>query len=489
MGVNERRGTSSGVYQERSTRFTRLERVGKCEATGSSVDRVSRYARLMEESVSPMGRLVFGALRDAWKGEAADFTPLLAQQVDDIGNAIGVDLASIGSIEVSAAGGRRIDILAEGTNGANFVIENQYGVLNHDHLTRGLAYAVASHSRGLIVIAEEHRDEFRAVANYLNELRDNDPERGVAVWLVEAKAVSIGNSPWATLFLTVVSPNSFTAEVELEHSSIRRRLAQGDFEAAFESEDELKIAREILDWWTGPDRTRSNRRYRIMANPVQAVLESRGPGVSGWRTVIGFYPSGQVAIPFGAYKGLNSGIGVDALGTEEFRTRANAIFGLKGTEVQARTSPGWLTIERFDVLKAFCSEVAKAYLEAKTELHGDDEQNTGTLEHTYIEVPGPDARWWTEISDFALTYNGYDRGADVDSLAGIDKQVRQTWDDDATLSNDLEICRAVLFFEQRRFRHLDAEPAGDDNRFVRAILGQIRNLSGGQVLGPADELP
>ncbi len=327
----------------------------------------------MEESVSPMGRLVFGSLREAWKGEAADFTPLLAQQVDDIGNAIGVELASIGSVEVSAAGGRRIDILADGANGANFVIENQYGVLNHDHLTRGLAYAVASHSRGLIVIAEEHRDEFRAVAHYLNELRDNDPERGVAVWLVEAKAVRIGKSPWAPLFQPVVSPNSFTAAVELAQSSSRRRLARGDFEAEFKSGDDLMIAREILDWWNGPD-----RRYRIMASPVQAVLESRGPGISGWRTVIGFYPSGQVAVPFGAYSGLNTGIGVDALGTDEFRTKANALFGFNGTEVQARTPPGWLTIERSYGLKAFCSEVADAYLEAKTELRVDSQQDAST---------------------------------------------------------------------------------------------------------------
>lgn len=438
----------------------------------------------MEENVSPMGRLVFGNLRDAWKGEAVDFTPLLAQQVDDIGDAIGVELASIGSIEVSTAGGRRIDILADGTNGANFVIENQYGALNHDHLTRGLAYAVASHARGLIVIAEEHRDEFRAVANYLNELRDNDPERGVAVWLVEAKAVRIGESPWAPLFQTVVSPNSFTAAVELERSSSRRRLAQGDFEAAFASEDGLKIAQEILKWWTGPD-----RRYRIMANPVQAVLESRGPGIGGWRSVIGFYPNGQVAIPLASYKGLNAGIGVEALSTDAFRTRANAIFGLKGTEVQARTSIGWLTMERSADLKAFCNEVADAYLKAMVELHIGSQQNAVASEHTYIEVPGPDAPWWSEINDFALTYNAYNRNVDVDSLAGTAEKARHSWDHDATLPDDLEVCRTVLFYEQRRFRHLDVEPEGNDDLFVRAILGRIRDLSGAQVLGPADELP
>ena len=54
---------------------------------------------------------------------------------------------------------------------------------------------------------------------------------------------------------------------------------------------------------------------------------------------------------------------------------------------------------------------------------------------------------------------------------------------------DVKKPETTLFFEQRRFRHLDAEPVGEDDRFVRAILGRIRDLSGGQVLGPADELP
>ena len=54
---------------------------------------------------------------------------------------------------------------------------------------------------------------------------------------------------------------------------------------------------------------------------------------------------------------------------------------------------------------------------------------------------------------------------------------------------DVKKPETTLFFEQRRFRHLDAKPVGDDDRFVRAILERIRDLSGGQVLGPADDLP
>ena len=74
-----------------------------------------------------MARLQFGRLTEAWKGEATDFTPLLAEQMDALGAAIGVDLTSIGKSEVQTTGGRRIDIVAQGEYGSEFIIENQYG--------------------------------------------------------------------------------------------------------------------------------------------------------------------------------------------------------------------------------------------------------------------------------------------------------------------------------------------------------------------------
>src|SRR4051794_7247079 len=76
--------------------------------------------------MAEMAQLQFGRLTEAWKGEAADFTPLLAAQLDAIGAEIGVDLASVGQSEVQTAGGRRIDIVAQGADGSEFVIENQY---------------------------------------------------------------------------------------------------------------------------------------------------------------------------------------------------------------------------------------------------------------------------------------------------------------------------------------------------------------------------
>jgi hypothetical protein len=77
--------------------------------------------------------------------------------------------ASLRQIEAQLPGlGRSLDILAERADGHRVAIENQYSAVDHDHLTRGLTYAVGHDAQALVIVAEEHRPEFVAVADYLN---------------------------------------------------------------------------------------------------------------------------------------------------------------------------------------------------------------------------------------------------------------------------------------------------------------------------------
>lgn len=307
--------------------------------------------------MATMARLQFGRLTEAWVGEAADFTPLLAEQLDALGSAIGVDLASVGKAEVPTAGGRRIDIVARTEDGSEFVIENQYGRGDHDHLTRGLAYAVARRARGLVVVAEEHRDEFRAVAQYLNEMAEHDRERGIAVWLVEAKAVRIEDSNWAPLFTAVVEPNAFTATVELAKQNEAPARSLESLWTQFTSDATLKVAQEVVHIWR-------DLGHRIRLGPNHVVLEAKGPSSGGIRTVVVLYPDGRVLVPFGSYAGQNSGIPIPALTTPQFREAADALFGFAGSELQARTASGWLAPSRGGELIEFCKSVADAYASA-----------------------------------------------------------------------------------------------------------------------------
>ena len=306
--------------------------------------------------MATMARLEFGSLTQAWQGEASDFTPLLVEQLDAVGAAIGLDLASVGKSEVLTTGGRRIDIVAQGEDGSEFVIENQYGRADHDHLTRGLAYAVARRARGLIVIAEGHRDEFRALAQYLNELAEHDPERGIAVWLVEAQAVRIGGSDWAPLFTAVEEPNEFMAKVE-QAKQVERPGTLGEFWEQFDDPTTLAAAKGVVTRWLEAG-------YRRRLGPNHVVLEAAGPSTSGVRTVVAVYADGRVMVPFGSYAGQNSGIPIEPLTTREFRAEADGIFGFAGTETLARTVPGWLTPQTAETLFAFCRKVAHAYTAA-----------------------------------------------------------------------------------------------------------------------------
>lgn len=306
--------------------------------------------------MTTMARLQFGRLTEAWKGEAADFTPLLAEQLDAVGEAIGVDLASLGKSEVLTTGGRRTDIVAHSEDGSEFVVENQYGRADHDHLTRGLAYAVARRARGLVVIAEEHRDEFRAVGQYLNELAEHDRERGIAVWLVEARAVRIADGPWAPLFTSVVEPNAFTATIE-EAKQVESLATDEEFWNQFTDPEQRSAAQSVLAAWLSSG-------YRRRLGPNHAVLEAAGPSRNGFRTVVAVYSDGRVMVPFGSYAGQNSGIPVDALVTAEFRSGADTLFGFNGSETIARTAPGWLAPDRVEALLAFCFSVATAYADA-----------------------------------------------------------------------------------------------------------------------------
>ena len=89
----------------------------------------------------------------------------MADNLDVIGDQLGIAELTLDSIEVPIPGGRALDVLAiDSDGGERWAIENQYRVGDHDHLTQGLAYAVALDCRALIVVAEAHRDEFVAVA-------------------------------------------------------------------------------------------------------------------------------------------------------------------------------------------------------------------------------------------------------------------------------------------------------------------------------------
>jgi len=113
--------------------------------------------------------------------------------------------------EKSGSGMRSLDILASLPDGTRVAIENQYGEGDHDHLTRGLAYAVNLDCPILIVVAENHKPEFRAVADYLNRIAENDDD-AIAVFLVRFGLLEAADGSRFPQIEIQAEPNEFRAQ-------------------------------------------------------------------------------------------------------------------------------------------------------------------------------------------------------------------------------------------------------------------------------------
>jgi hypothetical protein len=203
---------------------------------------------------SPLQRLRFPLpvpIREVWPSEALDFTPWLAANLQVL------DVLQLGRLEcvgqeVAIPGtGRALDILARAPTGDVVAIENQYGKADHDHLTRGLAYSVGLNARALVVVAEAHLGEFRAVAGYLNRLAEQaSDEQGVGVFLVEIEVEAI-EEYLVPRFRILEAPNEFLHRAAgLQPPPA---IAGPDEFLAASAESARSSFKSVIDWWTSHD--------------------------------------------------------------------------------------------------------------------------------------------------------------------------------------------------------------------------------------------
>ena len=146
-------------------------------------------------------------LREVWPNEAADFTPWLAENLSQLGEALGLDL-DIRGTEVPV-GSFSLDILANDIGSDRpVIVENQLGKTDHTHLGQILTYAAGHDAETIVWIAKGFSDEHRAALDYLNGRTGEDTKFfGVVV-----EVLKIDDSRPAVNFDLVATPNEWRKE-------------------------------------------------------------------------------------------------------------------------------------------------------------------------------------------------------------------------------------------------------------------------------------
>ncbi len=114
------------------------------------------------------------SMRDIWPNETLDFTPWLAQNLDLLGKAIGMELSLI-QTEASGWSGY-LDILAEAIGQGKVAIENQIEPSDNDHFARLIGYAADCDADILVWVAPHFWEYHQRQLGWLKEAMDGKKE-------------------------------------------------------------------------------------------------------------------------------------------------------------------------------------------------------------------------------------------------------------------------------------------------------------------------
>lgn len=144
-----------------------------------------------------------------WPHEAHDFTPWLAENLQQLGDVIGYDLELLGQ-EVSV-GPYFADIVAQDSNtGDKIVIENQLEKTNHDHLGKCITYMSVLDAKKVVWITPEFTDEHRKAMEWLNDNTVSELE----FYAIELSLLKIDKDKASVVFDKIVEPNEVVKEAK-----------------------------------------------------------------------------------------------------------------------------------------------------------------------------------------------------------------------------------------------------------------------------------
>ena len=215
------------------------------------------------------GRIQEISLQDMWPDEAKDFTPWLAENLDELGNALDIPLQL--QERESPVGTKRLDIFATDPDGNPAVIENQLYPTDDDHLGRLLIYAAGKDAKVVIWVAREIGGEHQKALHWLNQRTDGNTQ----FYGVTVEALKIDGSKPAPRFSVVVSPAG----------NIKRSLNDKERQN-IEFRRPLLVTLKQAHGITAKTKCDTAGAWCVIENPVMGVRGARLG--TGWGRTLGF---------------------------------------------------------------------------------------------------------------------------------------------------------------------------------------------------------
>lgn len=101
-----------------------------------------------------LGKIKKVDLRGVFPGEATDFTPWLENNIDQLSEAIGIEIIDLK--REGGVGNFSCDLIGTEANSEDkVIIENQFNQTNHDHLGKIITYASGVGAKYVVWIAEK----------------------------------------------------------------------------------------------------------------------------------------------------------------------------------------------------------------------------------------------------------------------------------------------------------------------------------------------
>ena len=177
-----------------------------------------------------LARLKAVPLRDVWPGEAADFTPWLAEPANLklLSETLGIELEDTETEKW--VGSFSADIVARNAaDSRRVVIENQLGKTDHSHLGQILTYAAGLDALTVVWVARTFTNEHRAALEWLN----NHTSDEMGFFGLEIEVWRIGDSRCAPKFNIVAKPNEWTKALPTQTRLTPTQQAQFNFWSEF----------------------------------------------------------------------------------------------------------------------------------------------------------------------------------------------------------------------------------------------------------------